>query len=127
MEAVAKKPAPHEARHLAQRTLRVVIYLNNGYLVAVGLERFVTGQGRSVKEAVEALLDTHFAEAALRLEHGEPPLCPAGEAPREYFEMWEGARRIGDEAIPEDWPFEGPRPSDDFRRALPESLALAIV
>ena len=93
-----------------QFRVSVVLYPEDGFWVAQGVQFDITARGRTPIEASERFNDKFGAELVMSIELGEPPLSGVGAAPPEFWALYENAKmraamddasiRISDGATP---------------------------
>ena len=71
------------------KTLRVVVFAEDGQWIARALEHDICAQGPDLDTVQERLLDTIDAERSMAVEAGTDPFSDIAPAPEHYFRMWE--------------------------------------
>jgi hypothetical protein len=69
----------------------VIIYPEEDYWIAQGIQFDVTARGKTPTEASERFNDKFGAELVMSMEIGEEPLSGIGPAPIEFQQMYETA------------------------------------
>jgi hypothetical protein len=85
-----------------QFRVSVVIYPEDEFWIAQGVQFDITSRGRTPIEASERFNDKFGAELVMSLELGEEPLAGVGAAPKEFWDMYENAKMhaaVEDETI----------------------------
>ncbi|HLQ88730.1 MAG TPA: hypothetical protein VK148_01695 [Xanthobacteraceae bacterium] len=76
-----------------QFRVSVVLYPEDGFWIAQGVQFDITARGRSPIEASERFNDKFGAELVMSIELGDnEPLAGVGPAPKEFWEMYENAK-----------------------------------
>jgi hypothetical protein len=75
-----------------QFQVSVVLYPEDDYWIAQGIQFDVTARGRTPVEASERFNDKFGAELVMSIELGEEPLAGVGAAPKEFWDMYERAK-----------------------------------
>jgi hypothetical protein len=75
-----------------QFRVSVVLYPEEGFWIAQGVQFDVTARGRTPLEASERFNDKFGAELVMSIELGEEPLAGVGSAPKEFWDMYESAK-----------------------------------
>jgi hypothetical protein len=75
-----------------QFRVSVVLYPEDGFWIAQGVQFDITARGSTPIEASERFNDKFGAELVMSIELGEPPLAGVGAAPPEFWEMYENAK-----------------------------------
>ena len=76
-----------------QFRVSVVLYPEDGFWIAQGVQFDITARGNTPIEASERFNDRFGAELVMSLELGDAePLAGVGAAPQEFWEMYENAR-----------------------------------
>lgn len=76
-----------------QFRVSVVLYPEDGYWIAQGIQFDITARGQTPVEASERFNDKFGAELVMSLEVGDKePLDSVGAAPPEFWEMYERAK-----------------------------------
>jgi hypothetical protein len=70
----------------------VVLYPEDGFWIAQGVQFDITARGRTPVEASERFNDKFGAELVMSIELGEAPLAGVKAAPKEFWEMYESAK-----------------------------------
>jgi hypothetical protein len=70
----------------------VVLYPEDDFWIAQGVQFDVTARGRTPVEASERFNDKFGAELVMSIELGEEPLAGVGSAPKEFWDMYERAK-----------------------------------
>ena len=70
----------------------VLLYEEEGFWIAQGMQFDITARGRSPTEASERFNDKFGAELVISTEVGEEPLAGVGPAPKEFWEMYKRAK-----------------------------------
>src|SRR4051812_25121077 len=76
-----------------QFRVSVVLYPEEGYWIAQGIQFDITAKGQTPIEASEKFNDKFGAELVISIEVGDQePLAGVGSAPQEFWEMYERAK-----------------------------------
>jgi hypothetical protein len=75
-----------------QFRVSVILYPEDEFWIAQGVQFDITARGRTPIEASERFHDKFGAEFIMSLEVGEEPLASIGPAPKEFWEMYENAK-----------------------------------
>src|SRR5262249_59373480 len=70
----------------------VVLYPEEGFWIAQGVQFDITARGRNPTEASERFNDKFGAELVISTEIGEEPLAGVGPAPKEFWDMYDRAK-----------------------------------
>jgi hypothetical protein len=75
-----------------QFRVSVILYPEDGFWIAQGIEFDITARGRSPIEASERFSDKFAAEYVISIEVGDSePLAGVGAAPQEFWTMYKNA------------------------------------
>ncbi len=75
-----------------QFRVSVILYPEDGFWIAQGVEFDITARGRSPIEASERFSDKFAAEYVMSIEVGDSePLAGVGAAPQEFWTMYKNA------------------------------------
>ena len=95
---------------IERHRVSVIIYPEDGYWVAQGLQYDITARGGTPIEASERFNDKFGAEFIISREVGDSePLSGVGSAPREFWAMYENAKMRAQTQLRIEW-FEKMRP-----------------
>jgi hypothetical protein len=76
-----------------QFRVSVILYPEDGFWIAQGIEFDITARGRTPIEASERFTDKFAAELVISIEVGDTePLSGVGAAPPEFWTMYKDAR-----------------------------------
>jgi hypothetical protein len=75
-----------------QFRVSVVLYPEEDFWIAQGVQFDITARGRTPLEASERFNDKFGAELVMSIEVGEEPLASVGAAPKEFWDMHERAK-----------------------------------
>lgn len=78
--------------------ISVILYPENGYWIAQGLQHDITARGETAADASERFNSKIGAEFVISLEVGDPtPLSAVEPAPQKFWTMYEKAKERGNE------------------------------
>jgi hypothetical protein len=69
----------------------VVLYPEEGFWIAQGLQFDITARGKTPTEASERFNDKFGAELVISTEVDEEPLAGVGQAPKEFWDIYKRA------------------------------------
>jgi hypothetical protein len=92
MDNSAKKERTMPVISRDQFRVSVVLYPEDGFWVAQGVQFDITARGRTPIEASERFNNKFGAELVISIELGEAPLAGVGPAPLEFWAMYENAK-----------------------------------
>jgi hypothetical protein len=76
-----------------QFRVSVVLYPEDGFWIAQGVQFDITARGSTPTEASERFNDKFGAELVMSIELGDnEPLAHIGSAPKEFWDMYENAK-----------------------------------
>jgi hypothetical protein len=75
-----------------QFRVSVVLYPEEDFWIAQGVQFDITARGSTPLEASERFNDKFGAELVISIELGEEPLAGVGVAPKEFWNMYERAK-----------------------------------